>query len=160
MALDDQGRRYEALTVLLATGIVDRMPPFEGPSGALEGAIESGAVRLCAVCDGYEASDESIAVYGPVNDAIRHAVFLRTFSRRVSAVRPDDEPPSERMRGLARDAAGRGAAGRARTSPRRGRRLHRRRSRTVGSRRYDTVYPVLGGDAQSQLATGARRARR
>ena len=104
VAFDDQGRRYEAVTVLLATGIVDRMPPFDGPQGALEGAIESAAIRLCAVCDGYEASDESIAVYGPVNEAIRHAVFLRTFSRRVTAVHPGDERPSSECAELARES--------------------------------------------------------
>jgi thioredoxin reductase (NADPH) len=152
VAADDQGRRYEATTVLLATGIVDRMPPFDGPPGELERAIDSAAVRLCAVCDGYEASDEDIAVYGPVNEAIRHAVFLRTFSRRVTAVHPGDEEPSGECAELAREAGVEVLPGA----------LGLRNADGGGcivsfagkTHRYDTVYPVLGGDAQSQLALG------
>src|SRR6185436_1067408 len=67
-ALDDERRRYRATHVLLATGIVDRMPSLGGSPDALEAAIRTGALRLCAVCDGYEASDETIAVYGPVDE--------------------------------------------------------------------------------------------
>src|SRR3989304_2643712 len=48
------------------SGIGDRMPKMEG----LEQAIAAGTVRLCAVCDGYEASDERIAVLGPADAAI------------------------------------------------------------------------------------------
>ena len=79
------GAHWRASHVLLATGIVDRMPPIAG----IEDAIAAGVVRLCAVCDGYEASDERIAVYGPVDQAISHAVFLRTFSRNVTAIASD-----------------------------------------------------------------------
>jgi thioredoxin reductase (NADPH) len=151
IAGDDHRRRHRSTHVLLATGIVDRMPPFEGPPSALERAIGGGAVRLCAVCDGYEASDESIAVYGPVDEAIRHAVFLRTFSRRVAAVHPGTAEPSQECSALAR-------GGRVEV-------LARARALAAGDgdgcevlfddgrrRRFDTVYPVLGGDAQSQLA--------
>ena len=69
IASDDAGREWRARHVLLATGIVDRMPPMERASRTRS---PRGKVRLCAVCDGYEASDERIAVYGPADDAIRH----------------------------------------------------------------------------------------
>lgn len=62
------GRQWRARQVLIATGIVDRMPQMVG----LEHAIDAGTVRLCAVCDGYEASDERIGVFSPESDAIRH----------------------------------------------------------------------------------------
>jgi len=152
-AVDDQGRRHHATHVLLATGIVDRMPPFGGAPDALERAIRTGAVRLCAVCDGYEASDESIAVYGPVNEAIRHAVFLRTFSRSVAVVRSQPGEPGPECAAMASEARvellpvtrqlrcadGGGCA---------------IRFEDGASLRFDTVYPVLGGDAQSDLAVG------
>ena len=150
-AVDDHGRRYRASTVLLATGIVDRMPPFDGSAETLERAIASGALRLCAVCDGYEASDESIAVYGPADVAIRHAVFLRTFSQRVAAVASDATEPSSECAALARTARVEILTA--------GRTLHYGpdggctiRFEGGDSRHFDTVYPVLGGDAQSQLA--------
>jgi thioredoxin reductase (NADPH) len=146
------GARWRARTVILASGIVDVMPAMPG----LEDAIEQHVVRLCAVCDGYEASDERIAVYAPIDIAIGHALFLRTFSSRVSAVRsqPGDAAPEL--------AAAAQAAGVALLAPSVS--LHHDGECCVftfddgSTQRFDTVYPVLGCDAQSQLATalGAR----
>jgi thioredoxin reductase (NADPH) len=152
----DDGRRWRARCVILATGIVDRMPGTGGDAAPWEPALDSGSLRLCAVCDAYEASDERIAVFAPADEAIRHALFLRTFSGRVAAVRarPGDPPPD-----LARQAREAGVALRpvpaALSCDPDGCRL---RFDDGGERRYDTVYPVLGGVAQSQLATalGAR----
>src|SRR3546814_6330608 len=42
--------------------------------------------RLCAICDGYEVKGDNVAVYGEAECAIAHAVFLRTFSDRVTVV--------------------------------------------------------------------------
>lgn len=72
------GSLARARTVLLATGIVDRLPDVDWA----EQAIAVGALRLCPVCDGYEATDRRIAVYGPGLSALDHAVFLRTFFKR------------------------------------------------------------------------------
>ncbi|GAA4857243.1 NAD(P)/FAD-dependent oxidoreductase [Luteimonas vadosa] len=148
-AVGEQGGRWAARYVLLATGIVDCVPKM----ARLEQAIENGAIRLCAVCDGYEACDERIAVYAPVDEAIRHALFLRTFSREVLAVRSEAGEPSAECARLAHDArvavlpvpesidylAGEGC---------------RMRFADGDERTFDTVYPVLGGNAQSGLAIG------
>lgn len=149
VARDDTGRSWQARFVILATGIVDRMPSIEGD---LEAAVAAGRVRLCAVCDGFEASDERIGVYGPVADAVRHAAFLRTFSRSVSVL-PSDAADA--------DADTTDCATRARVSvlPVPTRLSHAadvlRAEFADGSHRdFDTLYPVLGGDAQSQLALG------
>jgi len=146
------GRRWRARTVVLATGVVDAMPAMPG----LAAAIERHVVRLCAVCDAYEASDEHIAVYAPVDVAIGHALFLRTFSTRVCVVRSQPGEPSPEC------AAAAHGAGIAVLPPSVS--LHHDGQCCVftledGSvQRFDTVYPVLGSDAQSQLATalGAR----
>ena len=158
VALDEQGQAHHAKFVVLATGIVDRMPAFEGGPEALEEAIGAGALRLCAVCDGYEASDERIAVYGPADEAIRHAVFLRTFSQRVAVVRSEPGEPSQECTALAH-AAGVEVLPVARALEfREGRACAVELDGAEASRCFDTVYPVLGGAAQSQLATalGAR----
>jgi thioredoxin reductase (NADPH) len=146
------GARWRASHVLLATGIVDRMPPIAD----IDEAIAAGVVRLCAVCDGYEANDERIAVYGPIEAAISHALFLRTFSRSVSAIASDAGMPDAQSLALAQGA-------RVEVLPM----PSRLRSDTkfclvefpdARTRDFDTLYPVLGADAQSGLATalGAR----
>ena len=149
-ARDAGGRCWRARNVLLATGIVDRLPDLDGGPVALEAAIAAGALRLCAVCDGYEASDDRLAVLAPVDDAIRHALFLRTFSRRVDAIAESDAPPTPECAALARSAH-------VTVRPAASRLQYADGTCTVTfadgtSRQYDSVYPVLGGVAQSQLA--------
>jgi thioredoxin reductase (NADPH) len=152
----EDGRRWRARCVILATGIVDRMPGTGEVAEPWEAAIDAGALRLCAVCDAYEASDERIAVYAPVDDAIRHAAFLRTFSRQVDAVRSAGGDAGAECAALAR------AAG-VDVLPVPQALACTPEGCTItfadgGTRAYDVVYPVLGGIAQSQLATalGAR----
>src|SRR3546814_15244498 len=73
------------------------MPSLTG----LEDAVGCGAIRLCPVCDGYEAIDHDIAVHGPLASAADHAVFIRTFSRRVALVPTDDTDEEETRARLA-----------------------------------------------------------
>jgi len=145
-AVAADGRRWQARFVILATGIVDVMPPLDG----LEDAIANGAVRLCAVCDGYEASDCRVAVYGPVDSTVGHALFLRTFSRDVTVIASDDASASPDALARAREAgidvlptpsklAFEGRATLARYAD--GREL-----------RFDTLYPTLGSTPNNTLA--------
>lgn len=140
VARDAAGNTWRAATVILATGIVDRLPEVEGGPEALAAAIEAGTLRLCAVCDAYEARDSRIAVLAPGEEARRHAAFLRTFSRTVDAI--DSSAPYRlecdaggcRIETAALDGDGTGDG-------------------AVGPvREYDTLYPALGSDSQSQLA--------
>jgi len=140
------GRSWRSRFVLLATGVVDVMPAMDG----LEAGIASHAVRLCAVCDGYEASDADIAVLAPVDDAIRHAAFLRSFSRRVAAIPTEAGAPSPECAALAEQA------GIELLPPALAMRCDDEGcvvDTEAGERRFDTLYPVLGCDAQSRLAT-------
>lgn len=146
------GQRWQARYVILATGVVDRMPALNG----LEDGISAGAVRLCAICDAYEASDDAIAVYAPVDDAISHALFLRTFSRNVSAVPLDGTPADSRKLQQAREAD-------VRVCPP-PRSMHYDGECAVVefedgiTQRFATLYPVLGSEAKGTVATalGAR----
>jgi thioredoxin reductase (NADPH) len=149
----DDTQHWHASTVILATGVVDRLPSLDG----VEDAIATGAIRLCAVCDAYEARDDVIGVLGPGEVAVRHAEFLRTFSRQVFAMdsdNPRDVDPALRQRAVHGGVTLRPApvelcvvdgACHARFAD--------------GSRqRFETLYPALGGDAGSELAVrlGAR----
>ncbi|GAB3726172.1 NAD(P)/FAD-dependent oxidoreductase [Luteimonas pelagia] len=141
-------KRWRARHVILATGVVDRLPSIEG----VEDAIASGAVRLCAVCDGYEARDDVIGVLAPAREAVAHAAFLRTFSRRVVALDTGDDPAASADPDVARRARSAEVV------------LHPPPQRIAledgacvvesseGRMRLDTLYPVLGSDAQSGLA--------
>ena len=84
-------QNWHAAKVILATGLADRLPKGEWA----EEAIASGALRLCAVCDAYEARDTHIAVYGPVRTLPAHARFLRSYASRLSLLPEDGELDSE-----------------------------------------------------------------
>jgi thioredoxin reductase (NADPH) len=66
-----------ARKVLLATGVVDREPDLPN----LRQIIYRGEIRLCPICDGYEVIDRSVAVIGPVKEAVKKLDFLSTYTR-------------------------------------------------------------------------------
>ena len=144
--VSDGQRHWHARAVILATGVVDRLPALEG----IEAAIGTGTVRLCAVCDAYEARNDVIGVLAPAATALGHAAFLRTFSRQVNALATEDGPLEAALQRRASDCAVQLwpapqhlalVDGACQASFADGRRL-----------RLDTLYPVLGADSQSELA--------
>ena len=140
-------KTWRSRRMLLATGVVDEQPEIDG----LQDAIKRGIVRMCAICDGFEAQDHRIAVYGPLEQAVRHAVFLRTFSRTVTAISIME--PDTGTEGWQAHAARSGIAIRA-------------NPRQIAFNRdgcqftfdgqsvehFDSVYPVLGAKSQTQIA--------
>lgn len=76
------GREVRTRAVLLATGVVDHHPDLPG----VERAIERALVRICPICDGYEAADKAVAVIGRDDTGVREAAFLRTYSDRVTLI--------------------------------------------------------------------------
>lgn len=76
------GREVRARKVLLATGVTDHHPDLPG----VERAIERALVRICPICDGYEAIDKAVAVIGKDDAGAREAAFLRTYSDRVTLI--------------------------------------------------------------------------
>ncbi len=140
------GRAWRVRLVLLATGIVDVLPAMDD----VDAAIASHALRLCAICDGYEATDERIGVLAPIDEAIRHAAFLRTFSQRVFAIPSEPGEASPDCLALAREAGVvvTAPATALRRGPDGGCELRTGETRV----QVDTLYPVLGADAQSGLA--------
>jgi thioredoxin reductase (NADPH) len=76
------GEDLFARTVLLATGVSDNEPPLPG----VESAIRRGLVRVCPICDGYEVMDKTVGVIGRDAHAAREALFLRTYTSRVTLI--------------------------------------------------------------------------
>ena len=76
------GRDLKVRAVLLATGVVDHHPDLPG----VERAVQRALVRICPICDGYEARDKAVAVIGKDDMGMREAAFLRTYSDRVTLI--------------------------------------------------------------------------
>jgi len=133
-----------AKRVLIATGIVDSNPPVQD----IERAILEGQLRYCPVCDGYEARDKRICVIGPGKAALKKANFLRTYSEDITVVCPAmrDSTPSDTRDGIIKVVVAKVEA------------VVRRDDAIVvhhgsGSLEFDVVYPALGCNPQSTLAT-------
>lgn len=143
--------RIRARKAILATGVVDIEP--EMPN--LREAIRSGVIRLCAICDGFDVVDEKIAVYGPGESALRHAIFMRTFSSDVTLLLPAGEPPLGAA-GLAaaEDAGIRCVAPNVSQIHMTSDHLAAVRTSDGTEHRFDTLYPVLGCRMRSDLAVG------
>jgi thioredoxin reductase (NADPH) len=74
------GAQITGRTVILATGVVENKPPL----AHLAAAVKSGLIRTCPICDGYEGIQKRIAVLGQGEHAAAEALFLRTFTDRLS----------------------------------------------------------------------------
>jgi thioredoxin reductase (NADPH) len=128
-----------ARNVLLATGVKDHVPPIEG----IENAIRDSVVRMCPICDAFEAIDKPIAVLGEGALAERERKFLRTYSADVTVLtsRDSEVAPRDALRieladltfvnGKVRLASGN------------------------ATRYFDHLYLALGCTAQTQLASAS-----
>jgi thioredoxin reductase (NADPH) len=71
-----------ARTLVLATGVRDRLPPV--PDAIAH--VRAGLIRQCPVCDGYEVIDRRVAVIGTGECAAGEALFLHTYTARLVLV--------------------------------------------------------------------------
>ena len=75
------GRRISARALLVATGVVDRLPAVEGSE-----ALYGKCIFHCPYCDGWEVSDEALAVYGSGRSGMGLSLSLKTWTRDVTLV--------------------------------------------------------------------------
>ncbi len=122
------GREVEARTVLLATGVVDVEPDIPG----YEHVKDSGLVRFCPVCDGFEFTDQRVGILGRGAHGMREFEFIREFSNRVTYVGLDSGPKPVH---IACDHGGIGIA-----------------FDDGKTQRFDVVYCALGCNMRSNLA--------
>lgn len=69
-----------AQTVILATGVLENKPPV----AHVADAVKRGIIRTCPICDGYEVIGKRIAVLGNGEHAAAEALFLRTYTDKLS----------------------------------------------------------------------------
>jgi thioredoxin reductase len=94
----DDGTRLASRTLLLATGVVDDIPPIPGLD-----ALYGISVHHCPYCDAWEWRDQPVAVYGRGEAASGLALVLSWWTRDV--VLCTDGPPEMGADHLARLAA-------------------------------------------------------
>ena len=138
-----------ARAVLLATGVCNHRPPMD--DALHEAALARGAVRYCPVCDGYEVTDRDVAVVGQGARAAREAIFLRSYTPRVTLIGLQKDPdlqPGERGRLTA-------AGVRVLEGPAHDFQLEKGGlsfACPAGRLTFASVYPALGSDVRSGLA--------
>jgi thioredoxin reductase (NADPH) len=128
-----------AAFVLLATGVVDIKPNLAG----IDDAIRRSLVRVCPICDAYEAIDKAIAVLGQDELGVREALYLRTYSPRVTLLNlggPPKRAPELARAGIEVIDLDIGAVGLGEDQV------------MVGGRAFDYLYLALGCEMESRLA--------
>jgi thioredoxin reductase (NADPH) len=107
IARDDSGFRVRlgdefisASTVLLAAGVEDLKVENLNTDGLdWDAATRSGVIRWCPICDGYEGTDQSLGLISNAQDGYKHALFLRTYTKRLTLLlRQGGEPLSVEQR--------------------------------------------------------------
>lgn len=138
-----------ALAVLLATGVVNKQPPISPELH--EVALKRGLIRYCPICDGFEVTDKRVGVIGNRTHGFKEAVFLRTYTRDVTLIAPDQDvelsdEENAKLRELGVEAVGGPCAS-----------LRVEGERIVaptpkGELEFDSIYPALGSVIRSELA--------
>lgn len=73
-----------ARAILIATGVQNRRPVLD--KNTHSEALRQGTLRYCPVCDAYEATGKVIGVIGANSHGVAEALFLRSFSDRITLV--------------------------------------------------------------------------
>ena len=144
-----EGEPIRARTVLLATGVVNNPPPISPELHDV--AMRRGLLRYCPICDGYEVTDKRVGVIGNRSHGFKEAVFLRTYTRDVTLIAPDQDielsaEENAKLRELGVEAVGGPCAS-----------LRIDGDQIVaptpkGDLAFDSIYPALGSVIRSELA--------
>ena len=74
----EEGNTFEAMAVVIATGVKHRMLGLSG-----ENELVGNGISFCAVCDGDFFSNETVCVAGGGNSALQEAILLAEKCREV-----------------------------------------------------------------------------
>jgi thioredoxin reductase (NADPH) len=142
-------RTVRAKTVLLATGVTNYPPQM--PSDVHAAALLAGRLRYCPVCDGFEVTDQTVAVIGSGARGMKEARFLRSYTQDLTLVSDGDAHTLNAAERAELAAAGidvlDGPAIDFRLEPD-GLSVATAR----GRRTFASIYPALGSEVHSNLA--------
>lgn len=145
-----QGDRVAAKAVLLATGVVDKCPEIADMRAATLG----GLLRWCPICDGADVTGQNVALLSTAKAGPAHALFLRTYTARLTLFIEPGEAQLDSPQRQSLESAG------VRLVEHPIAHIEATRSGGVlvrlegGDQRvFDTLYPMLGSNAQDELGT-------
>lgn len=87
-SLDTEAGPVRARRVILCCGVEDMEPERPDETGLFD-AVKRGLVRICPICDAYEARGLNLGVIGSCDHAAAEALFLRTYTDRITVVVPE-----------------------------------------------------------------------
>ena len=149
LVAETESGSIQARTVLLATGVTNHRPAMD--PGLHKSALEAGRLRYCPVCDGFEVTDKAVAVIGTGARGVKEALFLRSYTRRVTLIANDG--PHRLSPGERNDLDAGGVE--VLDGPAVDYQLETTGlsvSTSGGQRSFESVYPALGSDVHSDLA--------
>jgi thioredoxin reductase (NADPH) len=151
-AIERNGERIDARTVLLATGVVNNRPEMDDAEH--DRALAAGLLRYCPVCDGYEVTDKRVGVIGTGDHGMREALFLRGYTADVTLIAPgaahelDETCVAELQAGGIAHVDGPGTPIKIADN-------QLSVMTAKGPMLFDSVYPALGSVIRSELAVVA-----
>ncbi|KON86023.1 pyridine nucleotide-disulfide oxidoreductase [Sporosarcina globispora] len=87
-----KGNKYSGKRILLATGIMDRMPPFPELMPCL-----GISVYVCPDCDGYEVKDKRTIVLGSGNAGANMALTLSYWTNDLVFINHEKKPADQEL---------------------------------------------------------------
>ncbi|MCM3708294.1 MULTISPECIES: NAD(P)/FAD-dependent oxidoreductase [Cytobacillus] len=88
----ESGNKYSGKRILLATGVMDRMPPFPELMPCL-----GISVYVCPDCDGYEVKDKRTLVLGSGNAGANMALTLSYWTNDLVFINHEKKVPDQEL---------------------------------------------------------------
>ncbi|KQZ73196.1 hypothetical protein ASE06_12335 [Sphingopyxis sp. Root214] len=144
------GATIDARGLILATGVDTNLAKLD--SGDHKTAVQSGVLRYCPICDGFEHSEERIAVLGSDLHGAAEAMFLRQYSSDVTLIPKWQVALTDAQRAEL-EASGVGVLeGRVLRLDAAGTTISVTLEDEAAPRRFDILYPAFGSTPRSELA--------
>ncbi|WP_447761736.1 NAD(P)/FAD-dependent oxidoreductase [Sphingopyxis panaciterrae] len=144
------GAIINARGLIFATGVDTSLAKLD--SGEHDTAVRNGVLRYCPICDGFEHSEERVAVLGSDLHGAAEAMFLRQYSSDVTLIPKWQVALTDRQRGELEASGVDVLEGRVLRLDATEAAMFVTIEGEAAPRRFDTLYPAFGSTPRSELA--------